>query len=64
MEVRELLMADEGILAGELPPAQQTGHLLPVGQLVLLLILRAPGRHGLLVLLLLLIVTSCSVVSC
>lgn len=37
VQVRQLLMADQSVLVGELSPAQQTGHLLPVSQLVVLL---------------------------
>lgn len=35
VQVWELLMADQTFFIGELPPAQQARHLLPVGQLVL-----------------------------
>lgn len=35
VEPRELLVPDEGFLAGELAPAEQTGQLLPVGELLL-----------------------------
>ncbi len=38
VQVWELLMADQSFFIGELPSAQQTGHLFPVGQLVLLVI--------------------------
>lgn len=41
VEPRELLVPDECFLAGELAPAEQTGQLLPVCEL--LLALRAPA---------------------
>lgn len=41
VEPGELLVPDERLLAGELAPAEQTGQLLPVSEL--LLPLRAPS---------------------
>lgn len=36
MQVRELLVSDQGVSVRELAPAEQAGHLLPVGQLLFL----------------------------
>ena len=42
VELRELLMPDEGLLARELPPAQETGQLGPVRHPAVLLLFLSP----------------------
>lgn len=38
VQVRELLVSDQGIFVWKLPPTQQTGQLLPVSQLLFLIL--------------------------